>query len=207
MNKNIKLLIVIFFLTIPILSFSQVSTNTNKQKDRVLKTIDSIVIRSFNQNLLKDSIALYAINFTVKVTRDKKGSARVLEVKANDSLAYELFPAYKKLYSINYNSLLGARQKITLLIPILISNTSSEKKVYKKTDGSLLIDLAAALNVAYALTSDVPYNNKMDAEVALNQRIFKHYKTNPRSEDRLNDVILLNPYVWEIVNVPKTNIR
>lgn len=57
------------------------------------------------------------------------------------------------------------------------------------------------------LTSDLPYNNKVDAEVALNQRIFKHYKTNPRSEDRLKDVILLNPYVWEIVNVPKTNIR
>lgn len=143
MNKNIKSLIVIFLLSIPVLSFSQVSTNTNKQKDSVLKTIDSIVIRSFNQNLLKDSIALYAINFTVKVTRDKKGSANVSEVKANDSLAYELFPAYKRLYSINYNS----------------------------------------------------------------QRIFKHYKTNPRSEDRLKDVILLNPYVWEIVNVPKTKIN
>jgi hypothetical protein len=204
MNKSLKFLIVILLLSIPVLSFSQVLNNAGKQKDRVLKTIDSIFVSSFNQSLLKDSVAFYAINFTVKVAKDKKGRARVSEVKANDSLAYELFPAYKRLHSIDYNSLLGAKQKITLLIPVLISNTSPEQRIYKKPDGSPLIDMAAALNAIYALTSDMPYNNKLDGEVALNHRIFKHYKTHPKSEDRLKDVMLLNPYVLEILNIPKT---
>lgn len=190
----------LFFLSSPILSFSQLSTGVSKQKDRVLKTIDSIFIKGFDQHILKDSVAIYAINFRLKIARNKKGSAMVTEINANDSLGYRLFPSYKKLYSINYNALLGSKEKIILLIPVLISNTSSEKRIYKKPDGSPLIDLGAALNAAYGLSSDMPYSNEQEAGVALNHRIFKYYNRTPKAADRLRDVVLLNPYVWEIVN-------
>jgi len=84
---------------------------------------------------------------------------------------------------------------------LLISNTSSEKRIYKKPDGSPLTDLGAALNAAYGLSSDMPYSNEQEAGLALNHRIFKYYNRTPKAPDRLKDIVLLNPYVWEIVNI------
>lgn len=200
----IRTCFILFFLSSTISSFSQPSTGVSRQKDRVLKTIDSIFIKGFTQNVLKDSVAIYAINFKLEITRNKKGNAMVKEINVNDSLGYRLFPSYKRLYTINYKALLGSKEKITLLIPVLIANTSSEKRIDKKPDGNPLIDMQAALNAAYALSSDMPYDNEKEAGLALNHRIYKYYKRTPKAENRLKDIVLLNPYLWEIVNIPKS---
>lgn len=201
MKPFIKIFIIITSLLgiFPLLSNAQ-HENKSKQKKPYLRLIDSIVNRSIKSSELKDSIALYAINFSIDLIKNNDGKTSVTKISANDSLAYKLFPAYTKLYSINYTSLLGTRKKIRLVIPILISNISdTANKKYKKEDGSLLIDMQAAVNAAYSLYSTISYNNTKEAEVPVDHRIYK--STKDSSEERLTkDIVYLTPYVIQILN-------
>lgn len=200
MKEPFKLLIVALFILniIPELSKAQGISGNTLKKD-TFKRIDSIIHRTFRQDLLKDSAALYAINFEIEII--KKGKCtKVLQIKANDSLAYELFPSFKDFYSFDYNVFMGSMRRIVLVIPVLIANTSSEKQ-YKKDNGSALIDIQSAINVAYSLTSIIPYNNIKEAESPLEQRIYGHRKSNIAGRF-IRNTIILNPYFIEIVNIP-----
>lgn len=97
----------------PLFSIAQ-SLNKNKQKESYLKVVDSIFNRSIKTTELKDSIALYAINFSIDIVKNNNGKTTVTKINVNDSLAYKLFPTYTRLRSLNYGSLLGSRKKIEI---------------------------------------------------------------------------------------------
>nr|WP_121272536.1 hypothetical protein [Pedobacter schmidteae] len=200
MKKYTKLIAKVFalliFLSMPLLSAAQASPDANQRKE-ILKVVDSIFNRGFKNGIVKDSIGLYVINFDLDIVKNKNGT-EVRRVGVNDELGYSLFPSYKKLYSINYNSLMGSKKRITLRIPVLVVNSGIEKRIYRKEDGSPLIDLKAAYNAAYALISNVPYDNRKQA--GMEYQLQSYYVRNPKTA-RFKDIVLLNPYFIEIVNI------
>jgi len=173
----------------------------DKQKEPYLKVINSIFSRIGKDAVYKDSIALYAINFSIDLVKNNKGKVHVEQISANDTIGYKLFPSYKKLYSLDYKTLLGNKKRMKLVIPILISNVSATaNKKYKKVDGSLLIDMDAAVNAAYSLYSTLPYNNSLDAKVSLQHRMYNATK-NGNDKRVLMDITFLTPYFIQIVNI------
>ncbi|KIO76913.1 hypothetical protein TH53_12535 [Pedobacter lusitanus] len=184
----------------PLFSIAQ-SLNKNKQKESYLKVVDSIFNRSIKTTELKDSIALYAINFSIDIVKNNNGKTTVTKINVNDSLAYKLFPTYTRLRSLNYGSLLGSRKKLRLIIPVLIVNISdTAKKKYKKEDGSLLIDMHGAVNAAYALYSTLPFNNIKEAHIPLENRLYKS-KGDTNELKLKTNVVYLIPYLIHILNI------
>lgn len=202
MKLFIKVLIITPFLVtiLPVLSNAQKRVK-KEQKISYMKTVDSIFNKGFKSSELKDSIALYAFNFSINLVKNNKGKTEIKQISVNDDLAYKLFPSYTRLNSVNFSSLMSNRKKLRIVVPILISNNSETAvKKYKKDDGSSLIDIQAALNIAYSLYSDIPYNNLKDANIPLEQRIYKAKKDN-NTQRVSNDIVYLNPYVMQIVNI------
>lgn len=190
-----------FLLTI--LTFCANAQNSVKhvQKISYLKTLNSIFNNGIKSSELKDSIALYAINFSIELVKKSNGKATITNITVNDNIAYKLFPSYLRLNSIDFSSLLGQRKKIRLVIPVLIVNNSeTAKKIYKKDDGSSLIDMQSAINVAYSLYSTMPYNNMKDANIPVEHRIYKSGKD--ENLERINtNIIYLAPYIINILNI------
>jgi len=60
-------------------------------------------------------------------------------IEANDSLTFKIFPDYKQLYTVDYSLFMRGRNHIRLIIPILIYDEFSEKKIYKDNNGNTLI--------------------------------------------------------------------
>lgn len=143
----------------------------------------------------KDSLVIYALNFEVTITK-LNGKTKVINIEANDSLAYSILPNYKKLSSIDYSSLMGAKSKMRLVIPILIHGSSLEKMIYKDKEGNPLISLNAAVNAAYSLYNPIKYNNNRDAEVPLGHRLYKKSGKN----SRLWEVTIMEPIIVNITN-------
>jgi len=193
-------IILLLLNVIPLFSNAQESIKIAKN-DNYLKRINLIINRGFKSEVLKDSIALYAINFKIDLVQKNPGKSVVTQIIANDSLAYKLFPAYKELYAINYNKLLKNRKRLTLVIPILISNISdTAKETQKNQDGNLLITMQSAVNAAYSLYSTNPYNNIEDSKVPVGHRIYKS-KKDKNTERASKDIVYLNPYVVQILNI------
>lgn len=182
--------------------FSNAQKSLRKKQDRiVLKKIDEVITKGFKHIPLKDSIALYALNFRIEIVKRKGGRTTVMEVRANDSIAYRLFPFYKRLYSVDYSVLMGTRKKITLVIPILIANVSATaKKRYSKDDGTDLIEMDAAVNAAFALYSTIPYDNVIEAKVPIGHRVYKQiYQRN--DADINTHMIYLMPHIITVLNI------
>lgn len=199
MKPPIKIILLLLNI-IPLFSNAQESVKTAKN-DNYLKRIDKIINRGFKGEFLKDSIALYAINFKIDLVQKNPGKSAATQITANDSLAYKLFPAYKELYAINYNKLLKNRKRLTLVIPILISNISATaKETHKDQDGSLLIAMQSAVNAAYSLYDTNSYNNLKDSKVSVGHRIYKSKKDN-NTERVSKDIVYLTPYIMQILNI------
>ena len=129
-----------------------------------------------NENInVKDSLAIYALNFELSISKKNKGTI-VTKIAANDSLAFILFPSYKKFSAIDFSLLMGIKNKIRLIIPILIYGSSPEKMIYKDKYGNPLISLNAAVNAANALYSPFKYNNIKDSGELLGHLRFKVLK-------------------------------
>jgi hypothetical protein len=143
---------------------------------------------------LKDSLAIYALNFELRIVKKKEGT-QVVSIAANDSLAFSLFPSYKKFYDIDFSSLMGEKNKFRLIIPILIYGSSPEKMIYKDKNGNPLISLNAAINAAYALYRPAPYNNVKDSGMLPGHLRFKDAKNNR-----------LNPSFWEAITMEPFSI-
>ena len=116
---------------------------------------------NFDWGLMKDTVALLAINFKLNIAKDKNGRARVTRIEANDTLGYKLFPNYKLLSTIDFQGLMGAQKTITFVIPILVYNLAEYSKYaeYQDKHGRTLIDMRATINAINALYSTMPYNN------------------------------------------------
>ena len=148
---------------------------------------------------IKDSLVIYALNFELDISK-KNGKVVVTHIAANDSLAFTLFPSYKKLSNIDFTLYIGAKNNIKLIIPILIYGSSPEKMIYKDKAGNPLISFNAAVNAAYALYSPFKYNNNKDSEVELGHRLFKEtllkkQKVNPW------DIVFMSPITLRIMNI------
>ncbi len=142
----------------------------------------------------KDSLIIYSLNFTLKI--EKRGNKLVAsKVIANDSLAYELFPNYKKLSDIDFSSVLGTHTKSDVMIPILIYGSSPEKVKYKDEHGQPLINFNAAVNSTLALVSDKKYDNSSSSYESPG-----FHKTNKRSK-LFRNVVIMEPYVIYIANI------
>ena len=76
---------------------------------------------------LKDSVAIYTLNFELHIKK-LNGKTIVTNITANDSLAFTIFPMYNKLKTINFTRLMGAKNNIRLVIPILIYGNSYDKQ-------------------------------------------------------------------------------
>ncbi len=172
---------------------SELSAQTNiSSEHRVFKEIDK-VLSDFKYN--KDSLIIFAINFTLTI--EKKG-AKMLPNKiiANDSLAYRLFPSYRKLANIDFSSILGTKSSAELVIPILIYGSSPDKMIYKDRDGNPLVNLNSAVNASLALISDKRYNNlNSSAEPFGSVKSSKH-------ERLFKNKTIMEPYIITILNIP-----
>ena len=171
-------------------------TNVNAQQnlsgeDKIWKQIHNL-LSDFNYP--KDSLIIYSLNFTLKF--EKRGNKLLAsKVIANDSLAYVLFPNYKKLSNIDFSSILGTNTKSDVMIPILIYGSSPEKIKYKDEHGQPLINFNAAVNSALALISDKEYVNSKSSYESPGLR------TAAEQSKLFRRIILMEPYTVYIANI------
>lgn len=142
------------------------------------RKVNKILIKEKSSYVLKDSIAIYTYNFKLKILRSKKGMSRVEQVLVTDTLLYKLFPNYKELYAINYSSLLGIRNEVNLVIPVLVYSVSpTGKSKYLKQDSQPLVSIESAMAISQqSLISLMP-------------------------KDIYEDVVLMKPVVIKILNL------
>lgn len=148
---------------------------------------------------LKDSLAIYALNFELNIIK-KQNKTIVTNISVNDSLAFTLFPFFKKLEAIDFSQIMGKNKNIRLVIPILIYGSSSEKMINKDDNNKPLISFNAAVNAAYALYNPFKYNNIKDAGVDIGHLLHKTAKEwKPQKE--LWQAIILEPLLIQIHNI------
>jgi len=177
-------IVTITFITFFLVGFlfqTKAQNITKTSNLKVLKkNIDSIFVKTFSYSTLKDSVAVYAINFKLEIIKNNKGKGVLNKIIATDSLGFKLFPAYKKLYSLNYSNWLNGKQKIYVIIPVLIYNISAKAtSKYTRQDGKPLIDIETVSNA---------YSNSISSMI-------------PNNNGWLNNVVLLEPYIVRILNI------
>jgi len=186
MRKLFTILVVLTLLT----------ANANAQQnpsaeDKIWKQVHS-VLSDFKYP--KDSLLIYSLNFTLKI--EKRGAKFLAsKVVANDSLAYELFPNYKKLSDIDFYSVLSTYTKSDVMIPILIYGSSPEKVKYRDEHGQPLINFNAAASAALALVSDKKYDNSSSSYESPG-----FHKTDKQSK-LFRNIIVMQPYMVYIANI------
>ncbi|MBB6498975.1 hypothetical protein [Pedobacter cryoconitis] len=172
-----------FFIIMGLLPLLSHGQNPEDKVGRPLwkKSVDSIFMKSSEpEKVLKDSVALYSFCLNLEIIKDqKRNKSKVVRLSVNDSIVYRLFPAYKKLYAINYTSLLRNQKKVNLVIPIIISNTSPKAARKYNRQGDLLIDIESTeTNFQRSFSSIVPKNKGW-----------------------LEDGVILPPYIIRILNI------
>jgi len=100
--------------------FSENSIAQKNQKEASKYNPIYKVLNEFTFKALNDSIPLYAFNFKINVK--KIGKNQVVNVTASDSLAYSMFPGYKKYYSFDFSPYMNTKQEVSFFIPILVLN-------------------------------------------------------------------------------------
>lgn len=121
---------------------------------------------------------MYAFNFKLKIVKSKNGGTRVRQLYVSDTLLHELFPDYKKLYDIDFSSLLKQRHAVNLVIPILVYNVSpTGQSEYHRQDGQPLVSINAAMEIS---------ERSLEALVP---------------EKPFEEVVLLEPVVIKIMNL------
>lgn len=164
-------------------------------EEKIWKQIHSILSDSKSP---KDSLLIYALNFELSVSK-KNGKALAFDIVANDSLAYKMFPRYKKLKLIDFYTLMRGRDKIKVILPIIVFGSSDKQKKYKDKDGRVLINFNAAVNAAMAINyTGIRYSNENDAEKPFSQVLNKPFKS---SEALFIDAVFMRPYMIEIFNI------
>ena len=146
-------------------------------------------------SLIRDSVLIYALNFQLNITRHQTDKTIVTSIAANDSLAYKLFPDYRKLSAIDYGFLGTGRKKFKVLIPVLV--------FYKNHKEKAKIDVDAALNATHALFSPGKYNNELDKYESMPYRYGLQTRLNPKYDEEFENMVFLPIYYIEILNIEK----
>ncbi|QDW23429.1 hypothetical protein FFJ24_000715 [Pedobacter sp. KBS0701] len=181
-------------------SSKTIATNTETPKMTALeKSFIKIFSKSDPSRILKDSVSMYAINFTIDVVKDKNNKTLVSKITANDSLGYILCPHYSELKKLDYRELfLLGEKKISIIMPILIYGHTEKEIKYKDADGNPLISLRSAVNTAFHLYTDLPYNNLKDGPTTY-PRYPPEY--NERHKSTFIRRIMLEPYVFNLTTI------
>lgn len=190
MNK--KIFCTYFLILTSLLGMAQ----TKKIEDPTVALYKMLTKENIN---IKDSLIIYALNFELSISKKDKGT-KVTHVAANDSLAFKLFPSHKNFNAIDFSPIMTNKNKIILIVPILIYGSSPEKMIYKDKNGNALISLSAAVNAAYALYSPLKYNNQKDAEEYLGHLVYKAAE-NKKPQLAHREVILMAPITIEIKRI------
>lgn len=164
------------------------------------KVIYELLMNKFIQP--KDTVAIYALNFKVSITK-VKGKSVTTNIEANDSLAYTMFPNYKKIAAINLDQFLGNKQKISLIIPLLIYGKPYNSIKHKDDNNRTLIDFNAAVNAAFALYNPFKYNNLNDGKESLSHLMFRDDKRNKNEDIKsdLSEFVILDPLIIQFDNI------
>lgn len=189
---KIKAILTCAMILFSVMAFAQ----KKNSEDPTLAVYKLLSNESIN---IKDSLAIYALNFELSISKKNKGTV-VTSIRANDSLAFKLFPSYKKFSAIDFSALMGSKNKITLIIPILIHGSSPEKMIYKDKDGSPLISLNAAVNAAYALYRPYKYDNIKGSKVPLGH-LLSSPSNDTKSQANVWEATIMNPINIVIHNI------
>lgn len=173
MKNSFKVIIFLFIWSIitirPIYAQNLKKTATGNETPKITpleKNFIKIFSRSDPSRILKDSVAMYAINFKIDVIKDKHNKTSVTKITANDSLGYILFPQNTELKKLDYTELfLAGEKKISIIMPILIYMHTEKDIKYRDTSGKPLISLQSAANTAFHLYTDFPYSNLKEGQV------------------------------------------
>lgn len=134
------------------------------------KDIYTVFLKNNPKPLLKDSSMVYAFSFKINILKHKDGKSTAINISANDSTAYTLFPNYKLLYKINYSPLLGIDKKATLIIPLFIYTVKSDD-IKKQDQKKSLITMDAAINALYQTYTSVNSDEQTGKIVAFRKII------------------------------------
>lgn len=184
---------VVFFMAIVLFSTISFAQNRIADEEKIAKSIYNILSENKHP---KDSLLIYALNFELHISR-KKDKALASSIVANDSLAYEMFPAYKKLKTIDFMPIMREKNTARIIIPVLVYGGSEMQKKYKDKEGRGLISFNAAINAVMALNDINNYSNENDAEKPLSHRLYKQKNNNVL----FIDAIFMKPYIIEIFNI------
>lgn len=92
------------------------NTAVDKERKKILDIFSNDTIFK----TLPDSNKVYAFVFKASVKRDSTGNIQAVNVTANDSVAYTIYPDYKLLQWIDYRLFMNGRDKATFMFPVLL---------------------------------------------------------------------------------------
>ena len=122
MNNQYNFTRIVILFALLFLCFSEKLIAQNKEKEGSPKyyRIHKVLMNEYTFEVLNDSIPLFALNF--KITVKKIGKKQVVKVWASDSLAYAIFPGYRKYYSFDFSPYMNSKQEVSFFLPVLILN-------------------------------------------------------------------------------------
>lgn len=144
MKNHFKTLLAVIILGLfPLFSSAQQTSSVPDWE----RKINKVLANDKSHAVIKDSVALYTFNVKLEIVKNKNGKTATSGMIASDDLFYKVFPNYKELNNIDYSSLLSIRKKVTLVIPVIIYNTSATgTSQYNRQDKTALISLETAAN-------------------------------------------------------------
>lgn len=126
---NIYKKLLLLFFAFPLLTYAQRSNKyLEKQK----------ITNFFRENLpwktTKDSSAAYAFSFKVFVEKNLQGMAKVTSITASDSIAFQIYPKYKFLRTIDYEVFMGNDREAIFIIPVGLEIINSKGDKVPRSD-------------------------------------------------------------------------
>lgn len=149
-----------------------------EQITRWHKEINKILLKEKSSYVFKDSIAMYAFDFKLKIVKTKDNGGKLKQLFVSDSLLYELFPNYQAFYNVDFSALLRKRNEVNVVIPILVYSVSpTGQSRYQRQDGQPLVSVESAMEIT--------------------EKSF----TSILSKNNFEEVVLLTPVVIKIINL------
>lgn len=156
-----------------------------------------IVFRKVDMQAYSDSVPVSAFNFRIKLTATKNGKVKVMNVTANDSSAYKLYPDYKMLYTTDFSPLVSNNKNVTVVIPVICYKKPSPDGIKHPN-----IDINQILNTSYALQSGLQYSNEKEDKEYFMYRVNRAEKRQKgKAGVGFEQIILVQPLITEILNI------
>jgi len=156
-----------------------------------------IVFRKLDMQAYNDSVPVYAFNFRIKLAPTKNGKVKVMNVTANDSSAYKMFPDYKMLYTTDFSPLVSNNKNITVVIPVLCYKRPRPDGIKHPN-----IHIDQFLNTSYALQSSLQYSNEKEDKEYFMYRVNRaNNRQDGKASVGFEQIILVQPLIIEILNI------